>query len=157
MYIILELYKISYLVIFHSSEAVESRLRSSIQEIIKCDATKSNPTSNASASASYDCITSALCLETCSKSIPEYKQTIKHVASVLKPGGIFVLIGVLGQTFYKVKEVEFFTLKLSGADIISGFEEAGFEGVELDKRSFSDPGNSKQKTSADKSNFEGFF
>ncbi|KAG9468540.1 indolethylamine N-methyltransferase-like [Eleutherodactylus coqui] len=103
----------------------ENKLRNCIQKVLKCDVTKSNPLDPIVIPAA-DCLTTALCLETACQDIDSYYQSLKNITTLLKPGGHLVLIGVLGNSFYKVGEKNFFSLTLDEETVRNAVIDAGY-------------------------------
>jgi hypothetical protein len=73
----------------------------------------------------FDVITSCLCLEAASLDETSYRNAIKHVASLLKPGGSLIISGVHGQSFYTVAKDQFASLPTSKELIEGAFSDAG--------------------------------
>ena len=48
-----------------------------------------------------DVIVTSLCLEGACTTYDQYKQALRNIASLLKPGGKLVLFGVLNSIFYR--------------------------------------------------------
>ncbi|XP_072012445.1 nicotinamide N-methyltransferase-like isoform X2 [Engystomops pustulosus] len=103
----------------------ENKLRSKIQKVLKCDVTKSNPL-DPTVIPPADCLITALCLETACRDIAMYNRSLKNITTLLKPGGHLVLIGVLGDSFYKVGNEKFFCLALDEQAVRNAVIDAGY-------------------------------
>ncbi|XP_075696841.1 indolethylamine N-methyltransferase-like [Rhinoderma darwinii] len=103
----------------------ENKLRSRIKKVQKCDVTESNPL-GPSVIPLADCMITALCLETACSDIDEYCRSLKNITTLLKPGGHLVLIGVLGDSFYRVGEKSFFCLPLDEQTVRNAVIDAGY-------------------------------
>ncbi|XP_069803936.1 indolethylamine N-methyltransferase-like [Dendropsophus ebraccatus] len=103
----------------------ENKLRSRVREVVKCDVTKSNPL-DPTVILPADCLITALCLETACRDIDEYRRSLRNITTLLKPGGHLVLIGVLGDSFYKVGGKTFFCLPLDEQIIRNAVIDAGY-------------------------------
>ncbi|XP_063293008.1 nicotinamide N-methyltransferase-like [Pelobates fuscus] len=109
----------------------EEKLRSTIKHVLRCDVTKSNPLDPLVISPA-DGLISTLCLETACKDINSYRSALRNITSLLKPGGHLVLIGVLGDSFYKVGQQTFFCLPLDAQTVRGAVEDAGYTIKEMD-------------------------
>ncbi|XP_053546053.1 nicotinamide N-methyltransferase [Bombina bombina] len=109
----------------------EDKLRRIIKRVLKCDVTKSNPL-EPEVLPLADCLITALCLETACKDLDAYHCAIKNISTLLKPGGHLVIIGVLGDTFYKVGQQTFFCLPLDEHKVRQAVEDAGYTISEID-------------------------
>ena len=56
--------------------------------------------------------------------MPSYIETVRRLCGLIKPGGKLFLNGVLGETFYMVKDLKFFCLSLKQEDITKALEAA---------------------------------
>lgn len=116
----------------------ENKLRSRIQKVLKCDVTKSDPL-DATMAPPADCLVTALCLETACRDIDAYCQALRNITTLLKPGGHLVLIGVLGDSFYKVGEKTFFCLPLEEQTVRDAVTHAGYNIKDLEIYNIPDP------------------
>ncbi|KAM8927363.1 nicotinamide N-methyltransferase-like [Pelodytes ibericus] len=112
-------------------EEKEEKLRTRVKNVLKCDVTKSNPLDPAVIPPA-DGLISTLCLETACKDFTAYRTALRNISSLLKPGGHLVLIGVLGNTFYRVGNQEFFCLPLDEQSVRKAVEEAGYTIKDMD-------------------------
>ncbi|KAM4652433.1 nicotinamide N-methyltransferase-like [Discoglossus pictus] len=103
----------------------EEKLRKTITQVLKCDVTKSNPLDPVVLQAA-DCLITALCLETACEDLHAYQSAVKNITTLLKPGGHLVIIGVLGDTFYKVGQKTFFCLPLDEQMVKDAVVNAGY-------------------------------
>ncbi|XP_053308057.1 indolethylamine N-methyltransferase-like [Spea bombifrons] len=103
----------------------EEKLRAAIKKVLKCDVTKSNPLDPASIPPA-DGVISALCLETACQDLSSYQTALRNIGSLLRPGGHLVLIGVLGDSFYKVGQQRFSCLPLDEQKVQNAVVDAGF-------------------------------
>ncbi|KAM9299115.1 indolethylamine N-methyltransferase-like [Gastrophryne carolinensis] len=112
-------------------EEKQSKMRSRIQKVLKCDVTKSNPLDPADVPLA-DCLITALCLETACQNLEAYYSAIKNITSLLKQGGHLVVIGVLGDSFYKVGQKRFFCLPLDEDIVRRTVTQAGYTIVDME-------------------------
>ena len=107
---------------------MDKRVREAIKAPIPCDIFQDDPLSPATFEP-FDLITSSLCLEAAAPDLATYKTAVQRLSRYLKPGGYFVLDGVLNQNFYEVGNggEKFYSLSLNKKDIENSLVEAGFE------------------------------
>jgi hypothetical protein len=85
-----------------------------------------------------DAITTSLCLEVVSPDVPSYAKALKNVVSLLKPGGMLVLMGVFDNAMYTVGHKVFKCLVMQKQDVHNAIEAAGLKVLEVyDDESFS--------------------
>ncbi|MCJ8747925.1 hypothetical protein PDJAM_G00158960 [Pangasius djambal] len=99
-----------------SSSDVEVKLRQRVKEVLKCDVLSENPFHPESVEPA-DCVITSLCLEAASKDLQTYRNALRRVAKLLRPGGALVMLGVLGETFYYIDKIRFSCLQLSKANV----------------------------------------
>ena len=81
---------------------LEQRVRAAVRGVVHCDATMDpvvdyqNPT--------FDSMITTLCLEEACPIFEALKAAIAKLAAILKPGGHFIILSMLGETYYKVGE-----------------------------------------------------
>ncbi|KAM5132142.1 nicotinamide N-methyltransferase-like [Mantella aurantiaca] len=103
----------------------QSKLRSRVQKVLKCDVTESNPLDPAEVPPA-DCLITSLCLETACKDLEAYRCAIQNITRLLRPGGHLVVIGSLGNTYYTVLEKTFFCLPLDEDAVRGAIAQAGY-------------------------------
>ncbi|XP_038635549.1 nicotinamide N-methyltransferase-like [Scyliorhinus canicula] len=104
----------------------EKKLRDSIKQVLKCDVHQTNPLDPVKLEP-VDCLVTSLCLEAACKDKATYCAALRNIASLLKPGGVLILISVLNETYYIVDELKFSCLKFNQAFLESAMKEAGYE------------------------------
>ena len=84
-----------------------------------------------------DAICTSLCLEVVSPDMPSYAKALKNVVSLLKPGGMLVLMGVFDNPMYTVGHKVFKCLVMEKQDVYNAIEAAGLKVLEVyDDESF---------------------
>ena len=106
-----------------SPDQVEERTRDAIKEVIPCDINNDNILLDPS-KGPYDFVMSSLCLEAACMTKQSYIKAVGKLCGLIKPGGKLFQNGVLGQTFYMVKEFNFFSLSLTQKEITEALEAA---------------------------------
>ena len=74
-----------------------------------------------------DVITCSLVMESVSRSDDDYKRIIRNIKQLLKPNGYIYFFGVIGSTFYTVKDQRLPAHPLHEDLIKNTLEENGFE------------------------------
>ena len=84
-----------------------------------------------------DAICTSLCIENASPDVPSYAKAVKNVVSLLKPGGMLVLMGVFDNAVYTVGHKVFKCLLMQKQDVHNAIEAAGLKVLEVyDDESF---------------------
>ncbi|KAM8927192.1 nicotinamide N-methyltransferase-like [Pelodytes ibericus] len=112
-------------------EKKEEKLRTRVKHVLKCDVTKSNPL-DPEVIPPADGLLSICCLEVACTDFTAYQTALRNISSLLKPGGHLVLLGCLGDTFYRVGNQEFFSLPLDEQSVRKAVEDAGYTIKEMD-------------------------
>ncbi|KAI2668476.1 Nicotinamide N-methyltransferase [Labeo rohita] len=95
---------------------LEATLKQRVKKVLKCDVRLENPFDPHTLEPA-DCVITSLCLEAACKDIQTYCRALHGLTKLLGPGGLLVMIGVLGESFYKVDEQLFSCLRLSQDNI----------------------------------------
>ncbi|KAI7797481.1 nicotinamide N-methyltransferase [Triplophysa rosa] len=103
---------------------LEAALKQRVKKVLKCDVRLENPFYPHTLEPA-DCVVTSLCLEAACKDIPSYCRALDGLTKLLRPGGLLVMIGVLGETFYKVNEQRFSCLRLNKHDIEEALQSSG--------------------------------
>ncbi|XP_059494920.1 nicotinamide N-methyltransferase-like, partial [Stegostoma tigrinum] len=109
----------------------EKKLRDSIKQVLKCDVHQSNPLHPVQLEP-VDCILTASCLEAACKDEAAYRTAVRNITSLLKPGGVLIIIGDMNQAVYKVNEYNFSILPLDRTLMKNALEEADCEIKQLE-------------------------
>lgn len=118
--------------------------------MLKCNVLLENPFHPESTEPA-DCVVTSLCLEAACKDMQSYTDALCGVTKLLRPGGVLVMVGVLGETFYCVDEIRFSCLRLSKENIEDVVSKLGFTVQEFNIFSAQDQETNKV------SDFEAFF
>ncbi|CAF1490499.1 unnamed protein product [Adineta ricciae] len=79
----------------------------------------------------YDVILSSLCLDYACLTLETYKNTLKRMKNLLKPGGCVILTHGRNQTFYTVLDKDFFALPVDEKKVHDALAEAGFTDIQV--------------------------
>ncbi|KAM5163640.1 indolethylamine N-methyltransferase-like isoform 2-T2 [Mantella aurantiaca] len=97
-------------------QEMESRLKSSIKQIVKCDFDQENITSPVELPLA-DCVLGFLLLEAISKNEDEYMRNLEKIIKLLKPGGHLFLFSAI-DSGYKIVGKERFQLFKHNEDFV---------------------------------------
>ncbi len=109
----------------HSIAAREKAIRQRVKCVLPCDATQATPI--AGMEQTYDVLVSNLCLEAVAKDLEQWRQYLRNVTSLLKPGGRLIMAAVRGGRAYSVGKVVFHVLPIYEEDFMSALPDAGFD------------------------------
>ncbi|XP_041353492.1 indolethylamine N-methyltransferase-like [Gigantopelta aegis] len=107
----------------------EEEMRNKVKDILFVDLL-SDTWSELSSKQPYDAVVTSLCLEAVAPSTEIYKSIAGKIVALLKPGGVLVVTGVLGQSFYIVGDHEYYCLSIKEQDIKSVWTGCGLD-IEL--------------------------
>ena len=105
---------------------VELRVREAIKDVRSCDALADQVIS-VTTYAPYDVIIACLCLHVACPSHESFKAVLTKLTAQLKPGGLFVLVGLLGEDWFCIGAAleKFKCLNQNQASVEEGLSEAG--------------------------------
>uniref|UniRef100_A0A8C5R6T2 Nicotinamide N-methyltransferase n=1 Tax=Leptobrachium leishanense TaxID=445787 RepID=A0A8C5R6T2_9ANUR len=109
----------------------EETLRKKIKFSLKCDFSKENLTDPVSLQKA-DCLVSAYLLNAACESTDACHRVLRKMASMIKLGGLLLLIGFFNSTFYFVGEEKYRLLAFVEQFLRKGMDEAGFVIKQLD-------------------------
>lgn len=101
----------------------EELLRKRISSIIACDISWNNPL--AVKQEPFEIVSTSLCLESACTTYTKYKEGIKKLVSLLKPGGFLLMIIVERETFYMDGKKRWLTLYLTLEQVKEALAKAG--------------------------------
>uniref|UniRef100_A0A0K0E3R0 NNMT/PNMT/TEMT family protein n=1 Tax=Strongyloides stercoralis TaxID=6248 RepID=A0A0K0E3R0_STRER len=107
---------------------MENLSKSKVKAIIHCDAFK-DPSINCHTSykKSFDIITSLFCLEYCTETNEEFKKCISNVLKQLKPGGYYIMGGVMEENWCSFNNKKFVCLYLTEEVLFDALRDAGMD------------------------------
>lgn len=79
-------------------------MKSRVYVGFKCDVSQDNILVGIEYMNKVDVITCSLVMESVSRSDEDYKRIMKNIKNLLKPNGYVYFFGVIGSTFYTVKD-----------------------------------------------------
>ncbi|XP_077863394.1 nicotinamide N-methyltransferase-like [Saccoglossus kowalevskii] len=110
----------------------QEALEGKITDVVPCDVLKSNPLEPFTYDT-FDGIIVASCLEMACADIASFRNSVKSVASLLKPGGVVVHWGRLGGNFYNVGDASFHALTTTEEIVRNAYKQAGFSIIQCVK------------------------
>ncbi|KAB0371111.1 hypothetical protein FD755_017520 [Muntiacus reevesi] len=109
----------------------EERVRRAIRQVLKCDVLKERPLEPVVLPASAGLI--SLCLEAACPTPQACRDALRHLRTLLRPGGHLVLSGSFKTTFFMVGGKRFPALPLNEKFLREALQEAGFIIKKLEK------------------------
>ncbi|XP_041361065.1 indolethylamine N-methyltransferase-like [Gigantopelta aegis] len=98
-----------------SASAREEETRTKVKDIFFVDLL-SDSWPELSSQEPYDVIITSRCLEVTAPTIDVYHSIVERLVALLQPNGCLVIVGVLGESFYKVGDKNFYCLPLTESD-----------------------------------------
>ncbi|XP_066940135.1 indolethylamine N-methyltransferase-like [Macrobrachium rosenbergii] len=106
-----------------TGEDYAQRLRDVFQLVVPCDGELENPLHPIC--QTYDVVMSTLCLEFATISLDDYRAMLANVTHLIKPGGVLMMAGALGNTSYCVGQTKYPSVNLTKeaiADVVTSVE-----------------------------------
>ncbi|XP_070000422.1 indolethylamine N-methyltransferase [Penaeus vannamei] len=97
------------------AEEIAERLREVFQVVIPCDGALEEPL--APIRQKYDVIMTTLCLEFATTTKDDHRTMLGRVVSLLRPGGVLLMAGALGNTSYAVGSTLYPSVSLQKEDL----------------------------------------
>uniref|UniRef100_A0A8D0BPT2 Phenylethanolamine N-methyltransferase n=1 Tax=Salvator merianae TaxID=96440 RepID=A0A8D0BPT2_SALMN len=119
-------------------EEKEQKLKKKLKKILPIDVHQPTPLGS-SLSEPADALISAFCLEAVSPDRQSFDQALRNVTTLLKPGGHFLMIGALEESFYLAGEAKLSVVPVTELDVKESFDKNGYR--IRDFRSYSMPPN----------------
>ena len=107
------------------AERREQELRDKLVSVVHCDIRQDPPVQDTE-EAMYDVVSTHLCLRTACESVDTYREGLRKLAALVRPGGSIVGSEALGGTFYTVGDARFHGVFLTRDDISQALIDAGF-------------------------------
>ncbi|XP_060106512.1 nicotinamide N-methyltransferase-like [Heteronotia binoei] len=104
----------------------EEKVRRTVKQFLKCDVIQPNPLAPLHLPPA-DCLLSTLCLDVACKDLPTFRNALKNISSLVKPGGHLIFLVTLEGTFYIVGQHQFSRLYLDQESVEEAVKEAGFD------------------------------
>jgi hypothetical protein len=108
----------------HNIAARERLIRRHVKRVLACDVTQCSPIEGVG--QAYDVLVSNLCIEAVAKDKGQWKRYLRHVTSLLKPGGKLIMTAVRGGNAYSVGQNVFHVLPIFEPDFEEALPEIGF-------------------------------
>jgi len=102
----------------------EAQTRKCVTRVMHCDAHASCPIEDSG--RQYDVLTTLFCAEAAAGDRTQWRQCMRNITSLLRPGGQIVLAAVKGANSYAVGQSAFFAVNLWEDDLIEMLVEMGF-------------------------------
>ncbi|XP_020654973.3 phenylethanolamine N-methyltransferase [Pogona vitticeps] len=103
----------------------EQKLKKKLTKILPIDVHQPKPLGFV-LSKPADALVSAFCLEAVSPDRPSFDRALRNVTTLLKPGGHFLMIGALEESFYLAGEAKLSVVPMREADVKESFTKSGY-------------------------------
>ncbi|CAM2108839.1 phenylethanolamine N-methyltransferase [Caretta caretta] len=103
----------------------EQKLRGKLRQILPIDVHQPEPLGS-QVGQPADALVSTFCLEAVSPDRPSFERALSNVTTLLKPGGHFLLIGALEESFYLAGEAKLSVVPVSEADVKEALSKSGY-------------------------------
>jgi nicotinamide N-methyltransferase/methyltransferase len=115
----------------------ENRLRKVLNNIplSRCDVNDPNCPILSSSSNQYDIIVTCECLDVACQTIDAFKNAVRQLVRLLKPGGLLVILAAIDCSFYMVGNQRFTGLPLNEKLIREALQEAGIKSDQINSES----------------------
>ena len=125
-----------------TTEAIDTRVRQKIKQILPCDVLKpENPFDpNDFEPGYFDCIVSSICLDTACPDKENLQTIIKKLGTYVRSAGQMTLGVGLQSTFYEFRGVKFPLISLHSTEVEAFMREAGFVNVKSEIETVPAPG-----------------
>ena len=111
-------------------ELFEEELREKITGVVSCDITKEELIAEGR-EGPYEIVLSSLCLENPSLNVPEYRELMKKMVSLVKENGYFLLLSAIRENsdvgFYQVNNHILRNLALKRMDVVEALQYCGLQ------------------------------
>lgn len=104
----------------------EAAARQQISRVLPCDALSATPLGTGA--QQYDLVVSSMCLEAAASDTEEWRQCVRNLATLIKPGGALLLIAVKRARSYSVGDAVFGVVPISETDLHTALNATGFLG-----------------------------
>lgn len=106
----------------------ERQLRARVKRILPIDVHQPQPLGAGSpAPLPADALVSAFCLEAVSPDLASFQRALRHITTLLRPGGHLLLIGALEESWYLAGEARLVVVPVSEKQVKKALEESGYE------------------------------
>lgn len=118
-------------------QAREDELRRKITQVTEGDAYLDDPTGS-EGRASYGIVLSLCCADSATDNKDTWKLFMKNIASLIAPGGMWIISACGEHSHYKVGECRFPGACVSGRDMLNCLVELGFRDIDVRMREVPD-------------------
>jgi len=100
-------------------------MRNTVTQLMHCDAQSQTPIELED--TQYDLVTAHHCTDVAATNVREWRQVLKNVTSIVRPGGWLMLSVTTGARTYEVGEVIFECVNLTKDEVQNGLLSAGYQ------------------------------
>ncbi|XP_060111240.1 phenylethanolamine N-methyltransferase [Heteronotia binoei] len=103
----------------------EQKLKKKLKKIFPIDVHQPNPLGSLLGQPA-DALVSSFCLEAVSPDRQSFDRALQNVTTLLKPGGHFLMIGALEESYYLAGEAKLRVVPVKEADVREAFAKSGY-------------------------------
>ncbi|XP_015271812.1 PREDICTED: phenylethanolamine N-methyltransferase, partial [Gekko japonicus] len=103
----------------------EQKLKKKLKKTLPIDVHQPHPLGSLLGQRA-DALVSSFCLEAVSLDRQSFDRALRNVTTLLKPGGHFLMIGALEESFYLAGEAKLQVVPLREADVQEAFAKSGY-------------------------------
>jgi hypothetical protein len=103
----------------------QAEMRRKVTRLNRCDALSATPLGQCN--RPYDLVVAQAVTDTAARNLPEWRQIMRNIGTLVAPGGWFLISVLTGTRSYVVGEKQFPYVDLSEEDIYQGYVAAGFD------------------------------
>ncbi|XP_029429238.1 phenylethanolamine N-methyltransferase isoform X1 [Rhinatrema bivittatum] len=104
----------------------ERKLREKVKRVLPIDIHQLKPLGSA-VTEPVDALVSTFCLEAASPDQESFQQALENVTTLLKPGGHFLMIGALEESFYLAGEAKLLVVPVTEEEVKEAFTKSGYK------------------------------
>ncbi|XP_069489048.1 phenylethanolamine N-methyltransferase [Ambystoma mexicanum] len=104
----------------------ERKLREKTKHVLPIDIHQPKPLWSSQVQEPADTLVSAFCLEASSPDMESFQRALANVTTLLKPGGHFLMIGALEESYYLAGEAKLLVVPVTEADVKETFLQNGY-------------------------------
>ena len=105
-------------------------VRLKVKRPLLCDFFQSNPL-HLEDLGEFDAVTTYGALQSGATDTDQYQEVMKNVVSLLKPGGYFIEVVIMGCPFYFVGDEKCWCLPVTKDDVLKAFKEASVDVIQV--------------------------
>ncbi|XP_078497582.1 phenylethanolamine N-methyltransferase [Lissotriton helveticus] len=102
------------------------KLREKVKRVLPIDIHQPHPLGTSTLLEPADALVSAFCLEASSPDLESFQRALANITTLLKPGGHFLMIGALEESYYLAGEAKLQVVPVTEADVKETLTRSGY-------------------------------